>query len=76
MTQTDLHAVWTALRFNDRINYRDHEGLEADERAQNNLLHFTIFSTLPKSFPKFKTVTKRSCKKIFVTDCYRNFSAR
>jgi ketosteroid isomerase-like protein len=27
MTQTDPRALLTALRFNDRINQRDHEGL-------------------------------------------------
>jgi hypothetical protein len=36
------------------------------QRAQSNLLHFTILPILPKSRPRFKIVTKRSCIKFLV----------
>jgi hypothetical protein len=38
---------------------------KAQTRALNEVLHFPILSTLPKSQQNFKTVTKGSCKKIF-----------
>jgi hypothetical protein len=40
------------------------------------MLHFTILSTLPKSLPKNKTVTKGSCKKIFCDNLLLSLRAR